>query len=901
MNVPKYKKLYKILNKINNIFEESSMIGSMFQYKGHAAFILLMSSLFFISGCSQDSYSLVNRTYHNTTAHYNAYFLAREKMKEIDGQIWQANVDDYNKVLKIYPNIDEGLKTTITPGLEEVIKKAALPVTKHKNSKWVDDSYILIGKSRLYQEDFTLALETFKFVNTKGADVNARHKALIYLMRTFIVTKDYDHANAVFDYLKKEKLNKDNSADFYVTRAYYYTIMEDYKKAEAYLTLAVKDISKKDFKARIHFIIAQINQLNENNKEAFTNYNQVLKNNPTYELSFYTKLYRTQVSELKDQDDKKKIENYFQKLLKDKKNVEYKDKIYYEMGMFDLKQDHVKPAVSLFKKSLLEKSINKYQKATTYLRLGKIYYENLQDYENAKLYYDSTVSVWDPKDKEFRIISQRQKVLEEFVNQLRIVQREDSLQRLAAMDSVSLDKFFDNLIAENEKKQKEEERRAKAAAEREERLKFNAANNNTADPGQQNMDNFGGQKWYFYNPTLMASGRTEFIKKWGNRPLEDNWRRAVKEKPTNADPSANEGSDSTVVAEKIIEKSPEEVKREIKQGFLGDIPFTEEQMMASNAKLEDGLYNLGKIYNLKLNERENAIATFEEYVSKFNEEENTPEVMYFLYLLYKDKPDEAKMNFYQEKIFERFPSSIFAKIIRNPNYLSEAKASNIQAAVMYKDAYQLYKDNEFYPADSMVKTIKSRYPENDIMDKLAFLEALIIGKTKNEVQYKANLESFITTYNTSDVLPLAKKYLAATDVFISDKTKSGSELDSNSIRYKNTIDGPHIFGAEFPSAVKVSEVFKLFERFHSNNYSKISFSVDSLTMNDSTYIVVVKEFADKNDAKRYLIEARNDKGLTSTYNDFKNALFVITPQNFELLKRSKYLKDYVKFYLDKYQ
>ena len=32
--------------------------------------------------------------------------------------------------------------------------------------------------------------------------------------------------------------------------------------------------------------------------------------------------------------------------------------------------------------------------------------------------------------------------------------------------------------------------------------------------------------WYFSNPTTMQQGSAEFKKKWGNRPLTDNWRRA---------------------------------------------------------------------------------------------------------------------------------------------------------------------------------------------------------------------------------------------------------------------------------------------------------------------------------------------------------------------------------------
>src|SRR5659263_269928 len=43
---------------------------------------------------------------------------------------------------------------------------------------------------------------------------------------------------------------------------------------------------------------------------------------------------------------------------------------------------------------------------------------------------------------------------------------------------------------------------------------------------QGNIDQEG--KWYFYNQAALTFGRTEFRRRWGDRKLEDNWRRSNK-------------------------------------------------------------------------------------------------------------------------------------------------------------------------------------------------------------------------------------------------------------------------------------------------------------------------------------------------------------------------------------
>lgn len=872
------------------------------QIKKQLIFLALLLPAILFS-CSQENYSWLAVRWHNLNARDNAYFLAREKLKEVDAKIWLANVDDYNKVLKVYPTLDDQIMGSIKGDLEDIIKKAALPVTRHKNSDWVDDSYNVIGIARLYQGEITLAQETFKFVNYKSKDPNDRHEALNQLMRTFIENKEYENATAVFNVLKKEKLTPKNERTFLLLRAYYYTQLEEYQKAEPYLTLALPLIKKKDFKARIHFIVAQIDQMFENNKEAFANYHSTIKKNPPYELTFYAKLYRTQVSSLGTNEEKQRLLKYYKKLLKDRKNEEYKDKIYYEMGIFELKQGHNTVAIQHFKNSLKQPTKNTFQKANTFYKLARVYYDTLQDYENAKIYYDSTVATWDKSHKDYKIILARQKVLEEFVKHLRVVRREDSLQRLAKMDSVTLDGFLRNLIKVEEKKAKEEEKRLKEEQAKAERIAFNKKNSaaSPALPATMINDPFSGQaKWYFQNPTMIANGEKAFQKTWGQRPLEDNWRRATKERPANFDNDTKVDTVKSVVVAKVVEKSPEEIISEKINVYKQDIPFTEAMLTVSNGKLEDALYNLGKIYYLKLNEITNAEKVYIRHSTAYVDSEDAPEILYYLYIIAntQGRTDEAEK--YKDIIFSKYAQSIYAKLIRNPNYLNDAKIANQQAAIAYKEAYGLFKNEQYFAADSLAKLTNLQFVDNDINDRLVFLQILVTGKTKNELQYKAELEKFVATYNTSKLVETAKNNIKITDEFIKSRDSSGVVSDSNSIRYKGDLEQEHYVIIASNKSVAEKVATNLLKFFINKNSPGKKLETENFVLNDTTKLTIVKAFVDKNAAKLFMIEAKNDNVLINNFANLPQSIYIISKANMVLLKKSKYLVDYQRFYLDKY-
>ena len=459
----------------------------------------ILKRAFFITvtilvGCSAEKNTMVSKAYHNTTAHFNAYFIAREKMREIEDYVQKNTENNFNRILDLYPQIDSSLSLNLKDLTEEVIKKSSIAIQRHQNSKWVDDSYVLVGKARFYNLEFTDAIETLKYVNARGNDPDARHEALVFLMRTFIDYQEFNNAIAVSDYLRKEKLDRTNLQDLYLTRAYLYQRRDDYDNMVRNLVQAAPLMTQQQGQARIYFVIGQVYQHLGFDAEAYNNYGFCLKNNPSYEFAFYAQLYRAQVFVLHRKTDIKRVRKYFKKLLKDPKNREFQDKIYYEMAAFEIKQDNVEGAIDLYDKSIRASVNNRRQKAFSYLKLGEIYYDH-KNFELAKTYYDSVI-IEMPEDQEnYEEIAERQVVLTDFVNQLSTIHLQDSLLVLSQMDSITLDRYLEDVIAERQRIEEERKRLEEEKSKRE----IQTRDNNTFPTNfDQSYNAVPGVEWYFY-------------------------------------------------------------------------------------------------------------------------------------------------------------------------------------------------------------------------------------------------------------------------------------------------------------------------------------------------------------------------------------------------------------------
>ena len=661
-----------------------------------------------VGGCASERRSMVGHAYDNVVARDNGYFLAREKMRETEAKLYKSRINDYNQVLPLFPTMDEAGAKAITADMEEVVKKASLPIQYRSGSDWTDDAYMLIGKSRFYKMEYEDAAKTFKYVNSISKDRNAKHEALIWLMRTFVATKELENAKAVSDLLDKEEGIETNAKELFLTRADYYLKTEEPAKAIENLEKAIPLVEPKNEKSRTRYILAQLYQAQGDDKKAYAQLNAILKKNPPYELDFFSKLMLGQVSDLNN-NDKARLDKYFAKLLKDTKNKEYRDKIFYEMARLQYRQQHYPEALKLLQQSARANTSNRAQKSYTYLLTGRIYYENLQKYRLAAAYYDSTVQNLPKEAPGYAATAERAAILKDFAQQYNIIETQDSLQALARLDTTTLrSRLVAYADAEMAARRKEAE--ALAAKQAIAASRQNLAGPNSSRDLQTGIDpedfisGSTGPKWYFDNPTALSTARADFIRKWGDRPLQDNWRTVsvassspVTSRGGNV-PVNIAGADQTNVTagatngvgQAVLD--PAAQQRALVAQYRQALPLTPEKMKASEQMVEEALFALGGIYNYQLREPVPATQTYEKLLTRFAASKHLPETYYSLYLIYKDQNELAKAEIYAQRLRQEFPTSQYVRLAADPEYLRRTSLVNKEVAVLVDSAFVFYKE-----------------------------------------------------------------------------------------------------------------------------------------------------------------------------------------------------------------
>jgi tetratricopeptide (TPR) repeat protein len=846
-----------------------------FSHKNWFVLILIGFTLIMLHACSSESTAPLNRAFHNTTAHYNSYFIGLERIREIEDAIWKSMKPDYNYILRIYPPLDSTMATTYKAEIEDCIKKASIVIQYHKNSKWVDDSYNLIGQARMYGYDFPNAITTFKYVNTKGEDVDAKHWAIVNLMRTFIENGELANASEASDYLESEILNKNNLKHLYLTRAYYYQVIDDKDNMVRNLVSADPLLSRSE-RARYYFIIGQVYQDIGFASAAYEYYKKCISSNPKYEIAFYAKLNIAQVTELGDSKDLKKVRKYFKKLVKDEKNIEFQDRIYYEWGKFEMKQGHLEEAIVNFNLSVRNSVSDPRQKGVSYLSLGEIYYDTLKDYPKAEAYYDSAVSVLPKTYEHYVTVKHRQEVLTNFISQINTINLQDSLLTLANMDSSAVINIF---ITQATAARDAEEQAAEIAQKQQRNQTASIAN-------FDQPTGVGASNWYFSNSSAVGAGRTSFRQVWGSRVLEDHWRRSVKLTVAVNDENVldSEADEDTEVTK--TELSRDQLIMNAVNNKYSQLPLTEEARTKAHEALELAYYNLGKIYYFDLLERENAVTSFRKLHGDYPASEYTAETYYLLYLIYQELEDPVQAKEIDDYMHNNMSNSIYTKLIDNPQYKELSSQANEVLTKEYKSIYELYLNDELDTANRIINVLLELHPDVTFSANLRLLQILIIGKTHSLADYQLALQAYIDKYPDHELNTYAKELLDASSTYLSRliKLKAAEYFVSSTDEYF------FVVLSLSNESGKQNEI--LLEPLVISGFKSQNLEIGSLVLNDSINMTLVQPFITKAEALLFFDTTKAEQ----LFDELKKPNFVISKSNFDILYKSKEIEAYMEFF-----
>ncbi len=883
--------------------------------KGSYIFYWLLIVLF-IGSCTTQKNTFITRTYHNITSKYNILFNENESFKKGVNKVDDAYVDDYAEVLPVFTYGDKELASSVSPEMDRTIKKGTKLVSLHsitvkpklkdntalspkerafynKNefNKWVDDNYFLIGKAHFYKHDYKLALETFMFILNEFKNEEAVYDSRIWLARIYNETGEYKSSEEILNELEKdENFPKRLDIDLFTTFADLYIKLDNIAMAIPYLENAREKVKKKSLRVRYTFILAQLYEKQGDLQQASKLYDKVIKMNPPYEMTFNAKVNRA-LSYQKGYGSVREIEKQLSRMLKDEKNKEYKDQIYYALGNIAYKEGNTPKAIKQYKKSVQHNVNNLNQKMRSFLTLADLYYE-LPDYLNAQAYYDSTVVLLDMDYKDYDIIFAKSQSLTGLVKEIQIFSLEDSVQRLAKLSKNELLSVIDNIIEDVKQNEQEEiQRRQEEALDRQ----FARENEYDRKMGQQNAA--GGSMWYFYNQTARSLGYNEFRIKWGNRKLEDDWRRKNKSLVSFGEHTGAEDADVAAAEES---KGTKAVSNKTREYYLKNIPLTDSMLSVSHSRIEHALYNMGLIYKNELKDYAKAIESFKELIKRYPLTEFLLPAYYYLYDIYKKENNKALVENYKSRIVSQFPNSTYAKLLTNPNYVKELEAEQNKVNKYYEETYLKYRAKQYRDVISRAEYAIENYPDDKLISKFAFLRALSIGRTRDIKTFTDALFDILSAYPQTEVAENVKNILVYLDKEHPDlKEEHEKEIAIELYEFSENLE--HLFALVVSKETNVNQLMFNIINFNIDNYDKLNLKVESSELNANQDIVTVISFRNKNESLDYYKKAAfNDDVFMDVRKDGVNTM-VISAKNLKVLKDDKSVERYLKFFEEYYQ
>ncbi len=837
--------------------------------------ILILTLIIGILSCSRKKNTFTRRAYHNTTSRYNAYFNAREIKKSNLKQLRLNYKDDYSEILPLFIYPDEAKSKSMYPAMDKIIEKASKVIDKHsiyikkkEYNKWVDDSYMLIGEARFYKQEYYVGIDIFEFVAKAFKTNPIKTEALIWLARSHMELKEMAKAETYLALIEEKGFAKEYNSEYNALYAEFFIRKNNYDEAIVKLEKALETTRKKIDRQRYTYVLAQLWLKKKEYGQASDLFTKVIKLRPAYDLMFNAKINRALSYDVQS-NDKEDIKKMLAKMVKDKKNVDYLDQIYFALADIAFKEEKEPLGIAYLKKSVASSKSNGKQKAMSYLRLGEYYYKQPL-YIPAQAYYDSCLAVLPKNHKNYDEIYERTKALTKLVFNILIVQKEDSLQRMAK-DKEFRRKTINKLVQD--------------VLDEEEQKKLDEGVNNSVLPTNSNNSNKAGN-WYFYNQITLGFGFSDFKKNWGNRKLEDDWRRSDKQIVATFDESFDEKTDSTTT-----DSTKNEFKKTDAEYYEQFLPLTAKKINTSNNKIIEALYSLGNIYRENFEDYPNSTKAFKDLITRFDTCKYVLPSWYNLYRISLLTDDDVMKEKYKKLILDNYPESEYAKIIQDPTYNKVARENRKRVNNYYRIIYDLYADHYYKKVILRCNKAKSIFADNHLQDRFDFLAALSIGYTNTVDTFKIALQSIIKNYPKSKVKGEAQKILD----YINKKPKI---LPNTKVAYTYNKDSKFMFMLVLPSSDKKVNKYKIdILNFNAKYYRNAKFEpIKSVVLNGLNQVILIKEFQGERKAMDYYKSFTLNKDNLKELNTKKFQSFIISVKNFVLFYKDKNVKTYYDFF-----
>ena len=720
----------------------------------------------------------MSRRYHAMLTRYNIAFNGNTSYREGMENLAKSNKDDYSEIIRMFPVSNHSNTSSAKGNMDRTIEKSRKAIKLHSIRKKPERDYkryndplyqafynqnefnpelkkvwMQLGKAEFHKGDFLGSVGTFGYITRFFAtDPDIVWAAQLWTARAYAEMDWIYEAEDMLQKVKPDKLKGENTGLYASTRADLLIKNGQFAEAVPFLKTAIEQEKDKKLRTRFKFVMAQLLERTGDKKGAADNYSQVIKSTPPYEMDFNARINRAQMVA----DNPASMERELKKMAKNRNNKDYLDQIYTALGNIYLNNKDSVKAIENYKLAIEKSTRNGVEKGVPLVTLGNLYYQR-RDYVEAHPYYDEAAKIYTSEYHEFERISHRAEVLGELVKEYEIVHLQDSLQALAQMPEqerlLAINRVIDKVL-EDEKNEKESKLLAETNIE-----------DDFVMPMQQ--IGAGAGDWYFYNSMSVNNGKSEFRRRWGNRKLEDNWRRGNKSAVLFAENTNKEVTDTTAMADSTFESDDPNIPSFTQTSdnksvdyYLAQIPFTAAQKEKSDEQLATALYNMGFIYKDKIEDYPLAYKTFSDFQRRFRSDERILETLYQRFLLASKESNSTAANQFRNEILAGYAESNYAEMLADPDFIVNQQRMFEYQDIIYNHTYQAFTTSDYKTVFENTEEIKRKYPLSTLLPQFEFLNTLSIGKTAGAEKFEQSLNTLVENYPESNISALSKDILA---------------------------------------------------------------------------------------------------------------------------------------------
>lgn len=858
--------------------------------KNRPYILATLAILLILSSCSTRRDKWLNRNWHAMNTRYNGYYNGRLAIQEAFFELGKAHVDDYNKPIQVYKHGNKDVAQAVNPHTDRALEKGAKMIKKHsmlingeQKNVWIDDCYFLLGQANFIKRETFPAIQQFRHVIQTSENKNMKDIARLWMILSYNDLGEFSQAESEFNHFLGKTPNSKVMPLYQGTMADFFIKSEEYPPAIIPLTDLEKITKKKKLKARYNFIIGQIWQSLGNTQDANDYFVKSIKLKPEYELEFQAAI--AVAISTQEGSNNEALKKTLRKMLRDDKNIDYRDQIYYAMGVLSQKENNETLAIEQFTKSAKASTKNKTQKGISYMAIADIFYAK-PNYIRAQKYYDSAsvnLNIKHPSAPKAKLLAENLKDVVRYSNQ---ISEADSLLTLVSLtpeqQEAKMQSYVDYLL----KADKEEKLKQEQAA-------LNALNS-TTNPNM--LENNG--KWYFFNPQTVAFGKQDFKKTWGTRKNEDNWRRKNK---------MSMGGDVEFV-EQVSGSDPakpnmrdDENPRYDPKTYLALIPKGVNTIDSLLASLYAGHFNLGVVYKDKLRAYPLAVESFNNLLKKSTDNKHVPEVYYQLYIAYKLMGKESDAAAMQNILLTQYGDSDYAKLIKDPSYLAKKDDKTEDAEKAYELAYNSYLGRDYTKVLQDCEMAKTTYEGSPVLAKFSLLKAFASGSSLGKDAYQTTLTETATAYASTTEGKRAQSILEILKQQEKNDGLPGNE--NNAIVYTQNDNEKHYYIISIPDLnVDLNNTKKEISQFNQTYYRNSNIQIQEIVFGNEKKFLVLKEFPSATGAVTYYksIDA-NSEIVESIPSEQIPVAFAISVSNYVKLMKSGTLPEYLKFFFDTYK